>query len=433
MLAEINIFDYNPSSGKIENKRNELVEKINKRIKQKNRKNEEYLKLYENTFEWRFEFPEVLDEEGNFTGFDVVTGNPPYMLLDNKVYNSFYIFIKGNSNTYVAFIELALKLMKDKSSYAMIIPNTWLAGNNFFELRKHLVNEKILKRIIQLPYDIFEVYVDTVILILEKGFCSYTVEYYKFSVRDRIDMNFNLNNIDINSWQDENLTIFLDNDLLRLLPKYRNNSIRLSDVAKVQRGTLPPKTVQLKDKPFKNSIKWFSGQVYRYIFSEDEKEYFVDYNQLLENKHRELFKAEKIIGRQLISRQFRLQFTYSSSEYAFKKNLYAIYDLDKTVFSYLYLLGILNSKLFSFIQVKSNASGQRDDYPALSLLDYKNFLIKLTDNNKQQKLSNLVDEILKQKKQNPKADTVVLEKQIDEMVYKLYELTEEEIKIVEGK
>ena len=38
--------------------------------------------MYNNAFEWRFEFPEVLDEEGNFIGFDVVIGNPPYLPLE---------------------------------------------------------------------------------------------------------------------------------------------------------------------------------------------------------------------------------------------------------------------------------------------------------------------------------------------------------------
>ena len=38
-------------------------------------------KIYENAFEWRFEFPQVLDVDGNFIGFDVVIGNPPYISL----------------------------------------------------------------------------------------------------------------------------------------------------------------------------------------------------------------------------------------------------------------------------------------------------------------------------------------------------------------
>jgi type II restriction/modification system DNA methylase subunit YeeA len=36
-------------------------------------------KIFENAFEWRFEFPEVLNDDGDFVGFDVVIGNPPYI------------------------------------------------------------------------------------------------------------------------------------------------------------------------------------------------------------------------------------------------------------------------------------------------------------------------------------------------------------------
>jgi adenine-specific DNA-methyltransferase len=48
-------------------------------------------KIYENAFEWRFEFPEVLNDDGDFVGFDVVIGNPPYKLLDGRNINKYSI------------------------------------------------------------------------------------------------------------------------------------------------------------------------------------------------------------------------------------------------------------------------------------------------------------------------------------------------------
>jgi hypothetical protein len=199
-----------------------------------------------------------------------------------------------------------------------------------------------------------------------------------------------------------------------------------------------------------------------------------------------------------MSRQFRMNLTYTDYEFAFKKNLYAIYDL-KQEFEYKYILSILNSKLFSFCQVNFNTSLQRDDFPAFSLQDFKNFPIPNISLNDQlsfveksesmltlfndfqkiidefylfilskfvitksiEKLKNwhelefneFLSELAKAKVKIPleeqlswqslfekqKAQAQELkskidetDKKIDSMVYELYGLTEEEIRIVEG-
>ena len=79
-----------------------------------------------------------------------------------------------------------------------------------------------------------------------------------------------------------------------------------------------------------------------------------------------------------MSRQFRMNLTLINNEFAFKKNLYAIYDISAD-FLYEYVLALLNSKLFSFIQVNYNTSLQRDDFPAFSLNDFRNFSIPTTE------------------------------------------------------
>jgi hypothetical protein len=79
-------------------------------------------KIYENAFEWRFEFPEVLDDNGNFTGFDVVIGNPPYAVVEKErntplepyknilrysaITNRFTEVEGGKLNLYRLFIKL---------------------------------------------------------------------------------------------------------------------------------------------------------------------------------------------------------------------------------------------------------------------------------------------------------------------------------------
>ena len=201
-----------------------------------------------------------------------------------------------------------------------------------------------------------------------------------------------------------------------------------------------------------------------------------------------------------MSRQFRMNITYLNEEVAFKKNLYAIYNLNQD-YKYLYILSVLNSTLFSFIQINFNTSLQRDDFPAFSLNDFKNFnipkinidnqepFIKKADlmlelNKKLQELKqnfinelnlekvptklqkfeeldfdDFVKEYAKAKKlkfadkleernfknewqrlfENDKKEVLeiqnqinITDKEIDQMVYKLYDLTPDEIKIIEG-
>ncbi|GAA9966327.1 hypothetical protein VN0931_00760 [Helicobacter pylori] len=80
---------------------------------------------YQNAFEWRFEFPEVLDDEGDFLGFDCIIGNPPYMQVKKGLYSSiFYPFSEGKDigkqNTYKVFIELGFNLTKQKGLISLI-------------------------------------------------------------------------------------------------------------------------------------------------------------------------------------------------------------------------------------------------------------------------------------------------------------------------
>ncbi|MFP6137957.1 Eco57I restriction-modification methylase domain-containing protein, partial [Helicobacter pylori] len=80
---------------------------------------------YHNAFEWRFEFPEVLDDEGDFLGFDCIIGNPPYMQVKKGLYSSiFYPFSEGKDigkqNTYKVFIELGFNLTKQKGLISLI-------------------------------------------------------------------------------------------------------------------------------------------------------------------------------------------------------------------------------------------------------------------------------------------------------------------------
>ena len=108
-------------------------------------------KIFENAFEWRFEFPEVLNDDGDFVGFDVVIGNPPYVnamelkkSLDENEFNFYknsYSTAKGSVDLYIYFFELGYIILRDNSFLNYITPNRFLSASYGFALREFLLNK----------------------------------------------------------------------------------------------------------------------------------------------------------------------------------------------------------------------------------------------------------------------------------------------------
>jgi type II restriction/modification system DNA methylase subunit YeeA len=110
---------------------NEIAQKIQEIDRQI--ENIENNTVYENAFEWRFEFPELLNDDGDFTGFDVVIGNPPYIQLqDNQgeladIYNGMgYECFSRSGDIYQLFYECGYKLLKEKRYLCFITSNKWM-------------------------------------------------------------------------------------------------------------------------------------------------------------------------------------------------------------------------------------------------------------------------------------------------------------------
>jgi adenine-specific DNA-methyltransferase len=118
-------------------------------------------KLYRNTFEWRFEFPEVLDAGGKFIGFDIIIGNPPYIesrssAIDEKLKDVILKHIQERRNgdaelitrgcdILIYFFELGLNILKSNGYFSFITQNSWLDTDYGFKFQKFLRNNtKIL-------------------------------------------------------------------------------------------------------------------------------------------------------------------------------------------------------------------------------------------------------------------------------------------------
>ncbi|WP_281337385.1 DUF7149 domain-containing protein [Flavobacterium eburneipallidum] len=104
-------------------------------------------KIYENAFEWRFEFPEVLDDEGDFIGFDAIIGNPPYIQLQKMGADSDalqkigYETFARTGDIYSLFYELGHQILKDKGLLTFITSNKWMRAAYGESLRKFFIEK----------------------------------------------------------------------------------------------------------------------------------------------------------------------------------------------------------------------------------------------------------------------------------------------------
>jgi adenine-specific DNA-methyltransferase len=99
--------------------------------------------IFENAFEWRFEFPEVLNDSGEFIGFDVLIGNPPYIRQEEftnlKPYlQGRFLAYSGTADLYVYFVELSMNLLKNSGNFVFIIPNKWMRAGYGKSLRNYV-------------------------------------------------------------------------------------------------------------------------------------------------------------------------------------------------------------------------------------------------------------------------------------------------------
>lgn len=118
-------------------------------------------KIYDNAFEWRFEFPEVLDDNGDFVGFDAIVGNPPYISAwelfakDESIRNNIKTrfsqtgdLLTRHWDLYMAFMLLSFEISRKSALLSFIVPNPFLREKYAAELRKHIISNYSIESIL---------------------------------------------------------------------------------------------------------------------------------------------------------------------------------------------------------------------------------------------------------------------------------------------
>jgi len=413
--------------------------RLNKeRVELEKRYEEKRKEIYFNSFEWRFEFPEVLDDNGYFIGFDAIIGNPPYIQL-SKTENLSDIYKKyllekfktsaGRLNTFIFFIHNSFNLLKKDGMLGFIIPNTLLSQEYYQFTRQFILEKSEIQQIITYPFLPFETAVVENISIIIK---NRILENYNIQIFEQTEIN----TLPISEKSKQNFILqpnfnFALNDNLLIDKIFTNEFQKLSELCNINQAIAlkGDKSLSLKDNnPEGKYYKLLDGRnIQKYSINWDNVFLDYDVNKIHSCKTKDIFLAkEKLFFRRVSA---NLIFTYDSEQYFALNTLVVVTSKNNVTLNIKYLLAIMNSKLMNYIYVNKFKSTKTvfSEIQARSVGELPICIPK--EKNSIKKIEKLVNEIL-DKKLN-KTETINLENEIDKIVYKIYGIVDSEIEVIE--
>ncbi|EAH9620723.1 class I SAM-dependent DNA methyltransferase [Campylobacter jejuni] len=469
-------------------------------------------------FEWRFEFPEILDDDGNFKGFDLIIGNPPYIRIQgldknsSQYYKKHFKVASKNYDIYILFIEQCFKLIKKQGVISFIMPHKWFNADFGVNLRE-FAKDKISKIISFEEFQIFDASTYTALQWFENNSLHLKFIQADKNIKTKEEMSnfiFNLKEENFKMINNKKLSSsfwsFEENSNQEIFSKI-NQHISVKDLFRVFVGlqTSKDSVYFLKDcQENKNSVKGYSKELdkeveiekeilkpllmgdsfHRYekpisnsmvlfpyyrqdntdvkkmcLYDENELkskfpkawEYLKECESILRARENGRFDNEKWyqfgrtqgINQENISKLLcpdicnNTHFVLDNlGEFYFTTTIYGyVRNEEYKNLDYKYLMAVLNSSLTWWFLQKTSVVMRGGFYRIKPAYIEKFCIPKINSKNEKlaDELINSVDEILKAKEQDKNANTQELENKINSLVYKLYNLTEEEIKIIENK
>ncbi|EAK8640645.1 class I SAM-dependent DNA methyltransferase [Campylobacter coli] len=466
-------------------------------------------------FEWRFEFPEILDDDGNFKGFDLIIGNPPYIKEnDNKdlfTNTKKLRTYQGKMDIWYHFVGRGFDMLKNNGYLAFIATNNWVTNSGAKKLRNIVLEEsQILSLVDFSSFMVFDsASIQTMIMSFQKTKPPKNYEFHFAKITTQTPIYEDALSLLKNEKTQNNEILkinltpkkFIDKtlnftksdyeELFNKIQKYGKFYLEEKEVAngihphydfinnrinsnhnfafKIGQGIFglsEEEKEKLKLTKLENNLvkPYYDTQNFlKFFFKKNNHQWLIYTNSSFKNPNsmddypnlkKHLDKFQNVITSD--NKPYGLHrardekfFTGSPRIVALRKCVgepkfsYVDFDCYVSATFYViktqrinvkYLTAILNSKLIAFwLKHKGKMQGnnyQIDKEPLLNIpiVDTNSKNKKLAD-----ELINLVDEILKAKEQDKNANTQELENKINSLVYKLYNLTEDEIKIIENK
>ncbi|MCE6989015.1 Eco57I restriction-modification methylase domain-containing protein [Dyadobacter sp. CY323] len=407
-------------------------------------------KIFENAFEWLFEFPEVLDEKGKFVGFDIVIANPPYGVDfsdGEKAYlkSIFPISSIGKMDSYKLFYEQSFRLLKKNYFQAFIAPNTFLYNVQSKSLRSSIIANTTIKKAVELRKNIFEDAPDvvTVILILKYS----RNDSYNFPVKVAFP-NVKYTDIDGSKWmidqnipistfaQDEEKKINLRRDFrLDFILTKMNTYPRLDDQFLLKQGTKPYGEKDNKEKlllsktdkgyPWERALNGRNLAPFSINWEHDFVLRSTDLHSCLEQS---IVSSPKIYFQRMrkISLFPRIVAAYDDETFHGLYTCSVIYPKANATLNLKYVVALLNSHLIN-IWYKNY-----DTDIEIKLASVKNIPIPIISSDLQSPIVNLVDMIMQSKKVDDTVNALKYQDELDCLVYDIFGLTPDEILLVKS-
>lgn len=404
-------------------------------------------------------------------GFDIVIGNPPYGAVFSKAeldyFKSRYNTAVWRCESYVLFIEQALKLLKPQGALGFIIPDTLLNLGFTQPARELLLRNSKLEEIAGLPSNVFSgATVDTIILLADKK--EYTSKFHPSNVSIKsfgkkqaitgIENADKLFFINTKSWYEENaFNLKTDEIEKELIKKIEKDKKAVSEIAEMYSGIksyevgkgLPAQTEKVREtKPYTSEEKidkswspFYDGKhIGRYEIFWNENNWIKYGRWLAAPRNPENFEGEKILIRKITGKTLLATYIFETS---YCNTLLFVLKLTDKSYSYKGVLAILNSQLIGWYFRKKFQISDDDTFPQIMIRDILQFPLPAIDRKNDVELSKLVDQLLtlnvekQQQTLHSKLDQLqnridYCERRINEIVYELYGLTKDKIALIEN-
>jgi adenine-specific DNA-methyltransferase len=411
--------------------------------------------IYKNSFEWRFEFPEVLSDSGDFVGFDVVVGNPPYInamdlkkTLPDALYKTLklnYKTAKGTVDLFIYFFEAGLKLLKSNGHLNYITPNRYLSASYGEALREFLFHEVRINEIIDFSHvKVFKeasTYpVVTSLTLIKTNSQAYSLSIGKYdegnaSIKFKTESSEKLNFIEGYIWG------YLLNDKMDITEKVISNSVSITNCATINATSTASEADAYHDLINEtNGYKLINtGTIDRYEsrwgkepLTDKGKKYMTPYLPINDSRisvnRNNLYKQPKIILAKIaISTE---AFFDSRGEFAsINTNCFHSFNSE---YDPKYILAWLNSKLFQYtFECFFEGLKMQGGYLLYSAPNIEKMFIKPISLQEQVPFIDLVNKVTLAREEGK--DSKNYEDEIDTLFYKLYGITKSEKIIIEGK
>ncbi len=377
-------------------------------------------------------------------GFDAIVGNPPYVraaLIDEpaKAYLSKrYDVAVGQFDLYTVFIDRALSLIKAKGYLGYIVPRFLMFNVDSQKLREKLLSLHV-EKIVEAGKAFKNVDTEACILTVKKE----SVDGYKMQIYQRDNEKFlfvqSIYPKVFKTLPNKIFNVRLTQPSFRVLQKILRAGICLKEVARIKRGMEIGKSIIRNTK---------SGVPV--LIGEDTNRYHIAYQgtvappnhsevKRLSNEH----KSEKILIRRVAP---TLIAALDNKQFLFTKNLYSVISEEVSM---KYLMALINSKVLRFFFRSYFTTKKEDIFPEIQVYQLEQLPIPMLDLSKPsekavyERIVKLVEQMMSVKERYAAAKSeqeqlrlerlaTGLDRQIDEAVYALYGLTEEDIAIVEG-